>query len=110
MKTTLLTITLCFVMAMVGCKKEETNPVTVTVTGSGKHYVLSYLPDGEMYTREKLVDSAYTETFYYKTGFKYIFTATVRDTFGYVVLKVTDGNKHYYDSIYGSPGVGARVY
>jgi hypothetical protein len=94
---------------LVGCKKEDTKPVTVEVYGSVKKYELGYFVDGELYQRTKLVDSAYIQVYEYSTTFKYGFNASIKDTFGWVVLKVTDGNKLYYDSIVGTPGVSARV-
>lgn len=108
MKKALLT-PLIAALLICSCKKEDTKPVMVEVYGSVKKYELGYFADGEMYQRKKLVDSAYTETYYYKSDFNYGFNAAITDTFGWVVIKVTDGDKFYYDSLVGTPGVAARV-
>ena len=108
MKKALLTPVIA-ILSFCSCKKEDTKPVKVEVYGSVKKYELGYFVDGELYQRKKLVDSAYTETFNYKSDFDYGFNAAITDTFGWVVLKVADGDKLYYDSIVGTPGVAARV-
>ena len=100
-----------FIIAVlfVACKKEDTYTVKVDVYGSGKRYNLIYFKENDAYSSNKIVENNYSESFEYKMDKRVSFAAEVKDSFGWVVIKAQFPDKLLYDSIVGTPGVGARV-